>query len=474
MSSSSLLSGREVDVFLSFCCETSHEYFQEILFQYGIKTFQSNRSWETRYRPIDQRTLKALEESKVAVVMMSETKPCFVGFLEELIVILEFHEKGLLKVIPIFLNAHSFSAEEICQHYPDKAPSWRTALAKFTNIVAEYPFSQNLAGMSQSDWLKQIAHDIFLLLLCFTSNNLNDLVAMDLHMKVVCGLLASEDDKEVRTIGIWGSAGAGKTTLARYIYAEISVNFQTHVFLENVENMKDKILKFEGEEYATVIISSDHDEHEITEARRKHRKFLLIADDVNSIEQGKWIIEYASWFAPGSRVILISQNKDLLVDAGVKHVYEVRSLRYDEALQLFSHFAFKQPYPPSDFEQLAVRAVHLAGFLPLGLRLLGSFLTGKGREEWAATLLKLKAKKGGNIMQVWKLMEPSGDKGQEDWEAAADIMEGKESSEDKGKKEREVAADIMEGKESSQDKVQEEREVAANTMEGKESSQDKQ
>ncbi|XP_010441151.1 PREDICTED: putative disease resistance protein At4g11170 isoform X2 [Camelina sativa] len=436
MSSSSLLSGREVDVFLSFCCETSHEYFQEILFQYGIKTFQSNRSWETRYRPIDQRTLKALEESKVAVVMMSETKPCFVGFLEELIVILEFHEKGLLKVIPIFLNAHSFSAEEICQHYPDKAPSWRTALAKFTNIVAEYPFSQNLA--------------------------------------VVCGLLASEDDKEVRTIGIWGSAGAGKTTLARYIYAEISVNFQTHVFLENVENMKDKILKFEGEEYATVIISSDHDEHEITEARRKHRKFLLIADDVNSIEQGKWIIEYASWFAPGSRVILISQNKDLLVDAGVKHVYEVRSLRYDEALQLFSHFAFKQPYPPSDFEQLAVRAVHLAGFLPLGLRLLGSFLTGKGREEWAATLLKLKAKKGGNIMQVWKLMEPSGDKGQEDWEAAADIMEGKESSEDKGKKEREVAADIMEGKESSQDKVQEEREVAANTMEGKESSQDKQ
>ncbi|KAG7548563.1 P-loop containing nucleoside triphosphate hydrolase [Arabidopsis suecica] len=237
--------------------------------------------------------------------------------------------------------------------------------------------------------------------------------------------------------------------------------------------MKDKLLKFEGEEDPMVIISSYHDGPEITEARRKHRKVLLIADDVNNIEQWKWIIEYANWFAPGSRIILISQNKNMLVDAGVKHVYEVTSLRYDEALQLFSHFAFKQPYPPSDFEQIAVCAVHFAGFLPLGLRLLGSFLYGRGRDEWVATLLKLKAKQGGNIMEVWKIMEPSGDKGQEKWEAAADIMERKESSQEK--EEREVAGDITEGKESSQDKGQEEREVdAADIMVGKESSQEKQ
>ncbi|XP_023635161.1 disease resistance protein CHL1-like [Capsella rubella] len=474
MSSSSSLSGRKVDVFLSFCCKTSQGYFQEILFQYGIKTFKSNWCWETRYGPIDQQTLEALEESKVAVVMTSETKPCSFGFLEELILILKFYEKGSITVIPIFLNAYSFNVEEICQQYPEKAPSWKTALTKLTNIVDEYPFSRNLVGMGQSDWLKQIAHDIFLLLLKSTSNGLNDLVAMDRHMKVVYDLLDSQVSKEVRTIGIWGSAGAGKTTLAKHICAKISVNFQTYVYLENVENMKDKILKFEGEEDPTIIISSGQVVLEITEARSKHRKVLLIADDVNNIEQGKWVIEYANWFAPGSRVILISQNKNLLVDAGVKHVYEVRSLRYDEALQLFSHFAFKQPYPPSDFEQLAVRAVHLAGFLPLGLRLLGSFLTGRGREEWVAALLKLKAKQGGKIMEVWKLMEPPGNKVQEEWEAAADLMERKESLEDKGHEEWEAAADIIERKESSQDKGQEEKEVAADIMEGKELSQDKQ
>ncbi|VVB09335.1 unnamed protein product [Arabis nemorensis] len=311
-------------------------------------------------RPVDKRTLEALKESRMA----SEMESCSVGFLEELIVILEFQEKGI----------------------------------------------------RQPDRLKQIAHEICLLFLSSTSNDLNALVAMDRHMKVVYDLLTSQvANKEVRTLGISGTAGVGKTTLGRYIYAEISVNFQAHVFVENVENMKDKILNFEREEDPTVITSLDHHWHEITESRR----------------------------APGSIVILISQNKNLLVDAGVMDVYEVRSLRYDEALQLFSHFAFKQPYSPCDFEQLAVRAVHLAGFLPLALRLLGSFFNGKGREEWLTALLKLKAKRGGNVMEVWKLMEPSQDKGQEEWEAAADIMKANESSKDKGQEEAEASADKM-------------------------------
>ncbi|ESQ46995.1 hypothetical protein EUTSA_v10028295mg [Eutrema salsugineum] len=309
-SSSSLFAERKVDVFLSFCnTTTSHAIFKE----------------KTRVRPIDKQTLEALEESKVAVVMTSETKLCSVGFLEELIVILEFQERGSLTVIPIFLTAFSFDVEEeIYQEYPENAPSWRIALTKLANIAADSPsLSPSLAGMGQSDFLEQIAHIIDFLCLSSTSNDLNGLVAMDRHLKVVHDLLASQVNKEVSTIGIWGRTGVGKTTLAR---------------------------------------SLDDDGHEITEARRKNRKVLLIVDNVNNIEQGKWIIEYAKWFAPESRVILISQNKNLLVDAGARDLYEVRSLRYDEALQLFSHFAFKQPYPPSDFEQLAVRAVYLAGF----------------------------------------------------------------------------------------------------------------
>ena len=127
--------------------------------------------------------------------------------------------------------------------------------------------------------------------------------------------------------------------------------------------------------------------------------------------QGEWIAEYANWFAPGSRVILITQDKSVLEESGVNHVYvyEVGSLRYDEALQLFSRFAFKQPYPPPEFERLSVRAVQLAGFLPMAIRLFGSFLTGQSTEEWGATLLKLNAKQSKEAVEVWKIMEASED-----------------------------------------------------------------
>ncbi|VVA91670.1 unnamed protein product [Arabis nemorensis] len=404
-----LLAGRELDVFLSFSGKIALDIdFGYDLSRNGIKSFKSESWKEKSFKPIDRPTLEALTESKVAVVMTSDEEASSVGFLEELIVILEFQEKRSLTAIPIFLTKHPLDMEEISQLFPERSQVWRTAISKLVNIAAEYSLSRNLAVMHGTHRIKMVADDIRLMFLSSASSDFKGLAGMDRHLKTVYELLALESDKEVRTIGIWGSAGVGKTTLARYTYAEISVKFQTHVFLENIENMKQKLLQSENyQEEEDNLTNSDHERNEITEARNKHRKVLLVADGVNGIEQGKWIAEYANWFAPGSRVILITQDKSVLEDSGVNHVYEVGSLRYDEALKLFSHFAFKQPYPRPDFERLSVRAVQLAGFLPVAIRLFGSFLTGRSKEEWVATLLKLNAKQGKDIMEVWKLMEAS-------------------------------------------------------------------
>ncbi|KAF2599986.1 hypothetical protein F2Q68_00008928 [Brassica cretica] len=82
-------------------------------------------------------------------------------------------------------------------------------------------------------------------------------------------------------------------------------------------------------------------------------------------------------------------------------------LRYDEALHIFSQFVFKQDYPRFGFEQLTVRAVHLAGHLPLALKLLGSFLCGKDEETWRSTLQRLDASQGNGIQEVCSYVEAS-------------------------------------------------------------------
>lgn len=399
-----LLAGRDLDVFLSFSGKKALDIdFGYDLSRNGIKSFKSESWKEKSLKPIDRHTLEALTESKVAVVMTSDEEASSVGFLEELLVILEFQEKRSLTVVPIFLTKHALDMEEVCQVFPERARMWRTVIDKLENIATQYSLSRNLALIHGTHRIKQVADDIRLMYLSCASSDFKGLAGMDRHLKAFHELLALESDKEVRTLGIWGCAGVGKTTLARYSYAEISVKFQTHLFLESLENMKQKILEnIEVEE-------DDHERIEITEARNKHRRVLIVADGVKDSEQGKWISEYANWFAPGSRVILITQDKSVLEESGVNHVYQVDSLRYDEALELFSRFAFKQLYPPPEFERLSVRAVQLAGFLPMAIRLFGSYLTGRGKEEWEGTLLKLNAKQSKEAVELWKIMEASED-----------------------------------------------------------------
>jgi transcriptional regulator with AAA-type ATPase domain len=178
------------------------------------------------------------------------------------------------------------------------------------------------------------------------------LVGMDRQMQTLYKLLDFKAAEEVRLIGIWGPGGIGKTTLARYAYEEISSNFKVHVFVDKAEK----------------ICHQDRD--------------------------------LAHWFIPGSRVIFVTQDRNLLVESGVEHAYEVQSLRYDEALQLFSHSAFDQQHPPTSFESLSLRAVHISGFLPLTLKILGSSLRGKDEERWEKELQQLEGDQEKAIMEI--------------------------------------------------------------------------
>ncbi|WZZ18775.1 hypothetical protein YC2023_111864 [Brassica napus] len=106
--------------------------------------------------------------------------------------------------------------------------------------------------------------------------------------------------------------------------------------LTNCRNLRSlvKLSETKNIEVEEDLTSSDHERNEITEARNKHRKVLHVADGVKDSEQGQWIKEYANWFAPGSRIILITQDKSVLEESEVNHV---------------------QPYPPPEFECLSVQ-----------------------------------------------------------------------------------------------------------------------
>ncbi|KAF5469369.1 hypothetical protein F2P56_013450 [Juglans regia] len=75
----------------------------------------------------------------------------------------------------------------------------------------------------------------------------------------------------------------------------------------------------------------------------------------------------------------------------------------DEALQLFTQYAFKSDKPIDGFEDLIEDALHYAGGLPLALKVVGSNLYGENRKYWKSALEKYKRILEENIQEKLKI-----------------------------------------------------------------------
>ncbi|MFS7959135.1 putative TIR domain, P-loop containing nucleoside triphosphate hydrolase [Helianthus anomalus] len=392
------------------------DHLYKDLVQQGIQTYKDDETLPRGER-IGPALLKAIQESRIAVVVFSQNYADSSWCLDELAHIMECVDTNGQIVEPIFYFVDPSDVRKQKGKYEEafrkhkrenkqKVESWRKALEKAGNLSG-WVIDEN---SHEAKCISDIVGTISSRLSSLNTNDNKDLIGIETRLQDLISKLEIESGG-VRMVGIWGVGGGGKTTLASAAYMEISHQFEASCLLENIreKSKSRKGLKKLQKTFLSLVLKrkvklgSEIEGRSVIKRNLCHKRVLVVLDDVDDLEQLEALAGSHDWFGEGSRIIITTRDKHLLSSRAHTNIYEVSLLSYYEAIKLFNRHAYYKDKPIEDYEKLSLRVVSYAGGLPLALKVLGSFLYDKDKDEWKSTLAKLKSIPEEKVMERLKI-----------------------------------------------------------------------
>ncbi|KAL6316768.1 hypothetical protein AAG906_021068 [Vitis piasezkii] len=356
------------DVFLSFRGEDTRKSFADHLYTAlngkRIHTFRDEE--EIRMgEALAPAISKAIKGSRVFIVIFSKNFADSGWCLNELDEIMECRRITGRIVYPIFYHVDpshvrkqegdygtpfSLYEENADREKMAKIKRWKAALREASELKGKHVEEQHESVVIK-EVIKEIWDEMASKPFIMDSPSTNEFILKDL---VKFMNIQSED---VHMIGIYGEDGLGKTAIAQAICNEISSQFEGCSFLANIRKVSKNILVYN-------VYKNNFSRNDVIK-QICCRKVLIILDDVDD-----------NWFGKGSMIIITCTDKEILTRHSVKLSYELTKLKILKMTIL------------CNIHKLLERAIDYCCGLPLALKVVGTFLKTKTREQWEKTLIK--------------------------------------------------------------------------------------
>ncbi|KAF8029326.1 hypothetical protein BT93_E1881 [Corymbia citriodora subsp. variegata] len=407
------------DVFLSF---RGTDLRNNFLDQNGIFTFIDSEELR-RGDQLSPTLMKAIEESCIAIIVFSEDYASSKWCLGEVAKIMECKEQKDLIVLPVFYKVDPREVRGGRESYGRALAKHEFKLGNNSKEVKRWKKTLFDAGSlsgwhlndgDESELIQRIVKEISTHLDRTPLHVAKHLVRIDSRVVKLKSMLNLESNDDVVMVGLWGR-GIGKTTLARALYNAIFTQFESSCLLANVrEALKDskdlvqlqeKLLSEILPLQKILVLSNVDRGINLIQHRLRHKKVLLVLDDVDDLRQLNALAGECRWFGNGSRIIVTTRDKHLLTCHGIDqdHVYEVKALDDNEARKLLSDHAFPTHQKLEIKIDLVDSILKYARVLPLALEVLGSLLCGRREDVWESTLHKLSRIPNKTINDVLKI-----------------------------------------------------------------------
>ncbi|KAG7945344.1 hypothetical protein I3843_15G146900 [Carya illinoinensis] len=395
------------DVFLSFRGEDVRQNFVSHLYhalhQRGINTYIDNNDLK-RGEEISSELLKAIDGSMISIVVLSKNYSDSRWCLDELLKILACKEAVKQIVLPIFYDVDPSDVRHQKESFGEafaklrykfkdevKVTKWGAALEKVANLSG-----LELGDRNESEFIQDIIKWVDSKMVGRTHLKVAEYpVGIESRVRDIYARLNMGRSDIICMVGIFGTGGVGKTTVSKEIYNRISYQFEGSCFLKNVRETSkaggliqlQKTLLYDILGIRLKFHDTDKGINVIRQ-RLCSKRILLILDDVDDLVQRETLAGARDWFGLGSRIIITTRDQEILDNFEVDSKCEVMTLDDNEALELFSLYAFKKDEPLEDYMDLSKQVIKYAQGLPLALTVLGSDLKGRNIDQWKSALDK--------------------------------------------------------------------------------------